>query len=444
MTAWMASIAIAVLSILLCIYRYTFNLERQLGVCTANLQTAIKQKKRTNAHKHIKHIYSIMGTCIASNNSALAYKSIDVLKIAFGEGFARQNEAVVLKNSVIAAMRNKSFQIAEYLLDAFKPLDRTNVNRLPIIEQMCLIGIVAFKERQQFILTKSMDVILECLKKNATEEEFNAGQAALKTLGVLAIKREDIALFRELVVQLLPILSRHGSNNETIAMLSAWLHGIVRQHNEELLDIMLMLTSTLIPTCSGSSLKLLLNEWKVQTSAACLNPDINLGVKLVCQMMQIVCTQESRELWSFISNSIGNIAKVTLDTHGSNKALEVLYPLLDAGRRLLTSELKLSKSECRDECRQQDLFILTKEILIFIEYWARREASFSVGDLILKINAWWISTGKNSPISVDKYIQLLLLYWYRTQKRKAKRGMPVTIEVSSLLTAGEREQLNFL
>ena len=444
MTAWLVAIAIAVFSIVLWVYTYKHNLERQLVICTANIKTAIKQNRRTDAEKQIQHIFHIINTCITSNNVALAYKSVEILKLAFGEGVAGQNEVVILKNSIIAAMRQKSFSIAAYLLDAFKPLNHSNVKSSAIIKEMRLIGSIAFKEKQQFILAKSVDIVFECCNRNISVEEFRLGLSVLKILGTLAIKRKDRALFREIAVRLSPGLNKRENNQEIIEVLSTWLHSIVAKNDEELLDIMLALTDELITTLHDYQIKMLLQEWKLQAGAAGLNPTNRLGDKLAAHIVKIVSHSNNTELWAFAANSIDSIAKVVLDTGGYERALAILYPLLSAGSGLLIRELNLSKSLCCDEVRQQIVFVITKEILSFTEYWARKESTFSVGDLFLKMREWLFLVGKNNERAINKYFQLLFLYWYNTQRKQARRGMPDQIDVSLLLTAQERQHLRFL
>ncbi|MBP2661599.1 MAG: hypothetical protein H6Q69_4631, partial [Firmicutes bacterium] len=158
---WVASIS-SVLTILLIRYYYR-KCNWKFKILTFRLNTLIRSSRRDKkvAQRLLKQVYVLLHKSIASNDTAMAYQAIDLLKLAFGYGIMRQDETVRLMAISVAALNEKQPDMVSFILDAFRPLIRQlSPECIPgAAEQLTLIGVIALKQRQNFLVAK----ITECI-----------------------------------------------------------------------------------------------------------------------------------------------------------------------------------------------------------------------------------------------------------------------------------------
>jgi len=93
-------------------------------------------------------------------NSIITYQALDLLKLAFGYGLVRNGESARLMAIGVTALNTNKPDTVSFIIDAFRPL----VRQLPpeaivsAVEQLTLIGIVALKQKHNFLTAK----VVEC------------------------------------------------------------------------------------------------------------------------------------------------------------------------------------------------------------------------------------------------------------------------------------------
>ena len=449
---WVASVS-SVLIILLIRYYYR-KCNWKFKILTFRLNTLIRSSRRDKkvAQRLLKQVYVLLHKSIASNDTAMAYQAIDLLKLAFGYGIMRQDETVRLMAISVAALNEKQPDMVSFILDAFRPLIRQlSPECIPgAAEQLTLIGVIALKQRQNFLVAKITECIFLIMDRgDAVKDEkiITAALTSFKAMGVLSLRRRDIALFREMSTRLSAWFTANQPNEEVakelISMLTAWLHRIVGINNMALFAMIEEFTDSLIQSkVLDSQLELLYEEWGNLAASACLNPNNSLAGNILKFLFSIAILRQDYCQWVKVVEVAGRVIKLTVSRHGILGAFTVFHPMLEVGRSLLWSELRFV--QCIDEYKHKMLFAVVKESLLIISFAAKQELVGSSGQTIVDIFKCWVENPAMAANhkSIKKYCQMLLLFWLK-DKRKVKKNLPYTNVLTEPILFTDSERLRF-
>lgn len=434
---------------------YWRNLSWKIKLITARLNKIIRAKKRDRqvVQQVLKKIYVIIYRSMALDNSVLVYQSVDLLKLAFGYGVLRPRESNYVMKICTVALHDKKPDTVSFVLDVFRPL----VRQVPlpeiitIIDQLTLIGAMALKQRYNFLAAKVVECIFFIMEQTdvtVDQEILAASIKGLKTMGVLGLRRRDVALFREVNMRLAGWLTAnpqpHAIAEEITKMIGAWLYRIMRINDLTLFSIMTELVRSLLATkvLREDALTLLFDEWGDVAATACLNPNSQLASLILDFMFTVVASLNLTKQWMQVIRIAGRVAKLAVYRHGLIPSFMMFCPLLETGRKLLWTELNFV--EYIDELHQQQLFRVVRECLIILNYAARKNLLGSTGELIVDLFIHWVNCPEcnGNPKSIKKYCQFLLLFWLKT-KKQSKRYMPRNMEFIQpiLFSEGEKQRL---
>ncbi len=410
------------------------------------------QRDKKVAQRLLKDIYALLNKSIANNDTVTAYQAIDLLKLAFGYGILRQDESVRLMAISVAALNEKNPDMVSFILDAFRPLIRQlSPECIPsAAEQLTLIGVIALKQRQNFLVAKVTECIFLIMDRtDATEDKriITAAIKAFKVMGVLGLRRRDIALFREMSVRLSGwfMMNRLTVDvaEELVGMLTAWLHRIVGINNMLLFEMIEEFVNILVTSkVLESKLELLYEEWGNLAASACLNPNNLLAGKILSFLFALAALEQDHRKWAKVITIGGRVIKLAVSRHGIVGAFMVFHPMLEVGRNLLWSELRFV--QCIDENKENMLFSVVRESLIIISFAAKQDLVGSSGQTIVDVFKCWgehPDIAGNHKKSIKKYCQLLLLFWLK-DKRQVKKNLPHNNDLTEpiLFTDSERER----
>lgn len=449
---WVASICSVLFIILICYYYRKYNWKIKILAFRLNKMIRNSQRDKKVAQRLLKDIYVLLNKSIANNDVVTAYQAIDLLKLAFGYGIFRQDESVRLMAISVAALNKKKPDMVSFILDAFRPLIRQLLPEcIPsAAEQLTLIGVIALKQRQNFLVAKVTECIFLIMDRtDATGDKsiISAAIKAFKVMGVLGLRRRDVALFREMSVRLSGWFTMNRVTidiaEELVGMLTAWLHRIVGINNITLFEMIeefadLLITSKVLE----SKLELLCEEWGNLAASACLNPNNVLAGKILSFLFRLASSQKDHRKWARVVAIAGRVTKLAVSRHGIVGAFMVFHPMLEVGRNLLWSELRFV--QCIDEYKQKMLFTVVRESLIIISFAAKQDLVGSSGQTIVDVFKCWVEhpdMAGNHKKSIKKYCQMLLLFWLK-DKRQVKKNLPYTNDLTEpiLFTDSERER----
>lgn len=434
---------------------YCRRLDWQIKLLAARLNKLIRCQRRDRqvVQQLLKNIYVIVNKGMTLNNSIVVYQALDLLKLAFGYGLVRPGESARLMAIAVTALNNNKPDTVSLIIDAFRPLVRQLQPEAIVsaVDQLTLIGTVALKQKHNFLTAKVVECIFFVMEQTdvVTDRKIVvAAIKALKVIGVLGLRRRDIALFREINMRLsVWLVANRGIDDistEIASTLTAWLHRITWLGDAFLFSIIADSTFSLIEAevLTDAGIELIIDEWGNVAASACLNPNSRVAGLIIDFVFKVANRQKSNKQWIKVIALTGRVAKLAVYRHGVIAAFMVIYPILELGRKLLWTELRYVESI--DEFHHEFLFRVVRECLIILTYAARQNILGSTGETIVEIFKCWLAHPEIivNEKSVKKYCQLLLLFWLKNKKH-GKRYMPCDAEFMEpmLFTNIEKQRL---
>lgn len=402
----------------------------------------------------LKSLYALVHQGINVKNTATAYRTIDLIKMVFGEGIVRPDEPRQLTTLVVRAARAKELETAAAALDAFRQLlRRCPPDMVPtVMEQLTYIAAIAMKDRHNFLAAKSMEVMFAVLEKEAgSPASVFAALRALKTVGVLALRRKDQDMFREIatrLAELVPAPLASEPATELVALTGMWLHRIVQDDDHAMFCIVAELVGAVNQrgVLGQDSLVALTKDWQNLAGTASLRPNSILAPLISEMALKTALRFWDLGLWEEAVGNAGQTAKMIIQRNGLKTAFPLVLPILETGRELLSLELKFGNLENTESFRQRALFYTVRVCLSLADYAARQDMISTPGDSITEMyNLWMTIPDRTGSKSAKRFCQLLAAYWFKTGTKQAKRGaVGSELSAPALLTDNDKQRLSFL
>lgn len=390
----------------------------------------------TNNERLLKKLYKLVLDSLKIHDASLAYCAVELIKLAIGKGLYRSDESHYLKGLILHSMRNNEFQICEYILEAYKPLIKKNTDNYEVITRdLAIIVTFAFKYKRNYLITKAIGIIMKISYRG--EEMVKM----LNTSGVLAIRNQDIDLFRDIACGL-----NKQEEFDKARILIYWLNRIVKTDNEQILRQWLELADELLrPPNDNKSGLYLIEEWKNIISSAYLNPYCKMRLFIAEQLLFMTDKTLQTELSYIAVEGIAKTVRSAIECR-KDEVFILLSPLLNYGKTLLQHEL--SFPNFNDGFRQKTLYFLLKQLVYFVEQYSRQDFSITPADVIYTIYTNWQNKqdSKFNAKNKKRFCQLLLLYWKDVNRRQAKKIDYYNIDLNEpvLLHSNDIKNLLFL
>lgn len=425
-------------------YKY---LSWQLNQCIR--QNKMSSKKIAGL---MRKIYSFLYLAMLRQDEVIAYKMVDLLKLAYGESIFRKDEPIRLMNLCIASMNEKQFAITGYLLDVYKPLMKNLVSEKnkEILEQLIVVGNIAKKMDNPYIFIKVANCIFEGVKKiECRQPEYAlAILEAIRSIGLIAIKSHDHALFKETteVLGSLEFGDMSEVDKKFVLLLTSWIYQIVKNDDVELFLLFKKMCIRLLEQDVFIQIVLVdfVKECANFAGMIAANTRLKCGMLLSSLLLEMTQDRDIQIVQSAV-HVTSNIAKMAIDLHGVKLGFHLLFPLLEKGRALLNGELKFINYS--DELQKQHLFVLLKNFVLLLDLLTNRNKR-KIIDLLVQINIIWLTYFKREKNrrSVNQYCQLVLKYLLDTRQnyRKHLCDASSALVENDLFTENEKKRLGLL
>ncbi|CUH96900.1 putative membrane protein [Propionispora sp. 2/2-37] len=439
------------------IFRRFRGLERQIEFLTVKVTGRGNRRRQKPDEELLNRIYGFVLAGITKRNDAIIYKATELLKTAFGEALVRDNEPVRLMGLIARAIHFRQYQAAVVILDAFRPLIlHLPAQCLPVAtEQLTLIAAMAFRIKQNFLLSKVTELVF-FLFENKIRLQSTATFAVevlkpLKLVGLLALRRKDVDLFREICIcwKNGKAIGYHGDvAKASLQIWTVWLHRIVKMDRPDMFNLLievvwLQLTEDRL---SNEDVEYLLADWHKHAGSASLNPRSEIAAHILDFMCSIAEYKKETVLWEQAIRYVGAVIKLAIARREFEAVFPVFYPLLERGRQLFVLELKFGQYS--DGFRQRILFTILQECTMLISYAMRQDFTVTSGDIIKQLGVCWVQHPQagGHKKSIKKFCQFFLLFWmnkYRKQARKEEPFNKFLLE-PMLLSEEEKNLFTFL
>lgn len=384
---------------------------------------SIRQKNISSKSKArmMKRMYDLIRLAVAKENEIIAYKTLDLLKLAFGEKLIRSSEPDRMINICALALGRKQYAIADYILGAYKPLMKNaeDASIREIIRQLTMLLHIAKRLHQEYLLIKTANCIFEGMDKIAEDDTRAVIFAvdALRAIGLNSVKMNDPALFKEANKQLLNLrlMDLPELNGRLALLLSVWMHQIVKRDHSHLLVIY---AETCLTLCAraGFPASVAMRVIEESNDLVCeiaANPRLRCNSNFIEFLLRL--SSSSVEHRQTAARIIVKIVQLSIELHGIEQGFQLLAPLLEHGRAMLEDELKFTKSS--SDFRKKNLFVMMREIILLAKLVAKQDGKTTYTAVIAQFNACWLKRYRKAVNrdSVGRFCQLLMLQLLRSR-----------------------------
>ena len=325
-----------------------------------------------------------------------------------------------------------------------------------LLGQMTAVLAACTREKMIEPAQKTTEMVLELLSEPdcpASGELLPAGAKFAGWAGRFALRRNDLAWFAEIVSRSAAWAAKAGSGQSGEAMLEtvdSWLHRILRYDRVEAIPVVFETLSALYDAAEEKSVFLanFLTGWRAVAAMACLNPESPAALLLVEELLAFAARTKEPENWAPVVEKVGEVAALAVTRHGIAVGFPVFRPLLDLGRVQLNDELKFGTGPDPENPRQRIIRLVCLATLRIADMAAHGDMGAVAGDKIEEMYRAWAADPHFEPHvrSIQRFCQLLLIFWANNRKRAAKKWAPRENMLAEplLLSEEDREKLLFL
>lgn len=435
-------------------FRHFKGLERQIVYLTVKVTERNGRRGTKKDEVLLNRIYGLVQSAITKKDTVIIYKAAEVLKTAFGEGLVRNDEPVRLMGLVARTIHSRQYRAAVVVMDAFRPMIlHLPVQSLPIAaDQLALIAAMTCRIKQNFLLSRVTELVF-FLFENKMLFQASPGFALevlkpLKLVGLLALRRKDADLFREICIcwkNGKPIGYCGDIARVSLQVWTVWLHRIVKMDRPEIFNFLTEVVWLQITEgrLLNEDIKCLLAEWQKHAGVACLNPRSKITAPILEFMCNIAEYKKEVAIWDLTIRHVGEVVKLAISRREFETVFPVFYPLLEKGRQLFVLELKFGKYS--DGFRQRILFTILQECIMLISYAMRQNFSVTSGEIISQLGSYWLQHPQagGHKKSIKKFCQFFLLFWMCKRRKQAKKEEPFNKFLLEPMLLSEEEKSLF-
>ena len=322
-----------------------------------------------------------------------------------------------------------------------------------LLGQMTAVLAACTREKMIEPAQKTTEMVLGLLSDPncpASGELLPAGAKFAGWAGRFALRRNDGAWFAEIVSRTAAWAAKTGSGEAMLETVDSWLHRILRYDRVEAIPALFEALSALYDAVEGKNAFLtnFLTEWRAVSAMACLNPESPAASLLVEELLAFAARTKEPENWAPVVEKIGEVAALAVTKHGIAAGFPVFRPLLDLGRLQLNDELKFGTGPDPENPRQRIIRLVCLATLRIADMAAHGDMGAVAGDKIEEMYRTWAADPRFEPQarSIQRFCQLLLIFWANNRKRAAKKWAPREKMLAEplLLSEEDRGKLTFL
>ena len=270
--------------------------------------------------------------------------------------------------------------------------------------------------------------------------------------GRYALRRKDLIWFGQIALPSVSWATRCEGcvvSERFFPVLESWMHRITSQSLFDGVTVFFEATFLLLMADKNKPefIDRLLLEWRSVTATACQNPENSLASQWVEQLLLMTIRLEDRTYWRPVTQKITEAASLAVVRHGVAASFDVIRPLLDVGRVNLADELKFGSGPDDSSLRQLIIRLACNAAIHVANMAAHADFSAVTGDKLEEMYHSWLRDPnyESQARSIERFCQLLLIFWSLNRKRAARKWTPREEKLSaSLFSDEERQKLSFL
>ncbi len=395
-------------------------------------QWGLKRRgEQSEAAAILKEIHRWLRCAVKAGDEASAYRLLELLKQAYGEGMYQSLEFSRLLGVFVLVLRAPEMRsVSVMAIEAFTPLLR----RAPLqdiaqaADQLGLIGVLALRYRKPFLVDKVAVEMLRVADRIVSQPDEALRTSffrAARVLGAMCLRRRNMELFQPLIKD----LQERFMLQEAMVLQAEWMKVLIfllnrtaRQNQKEAAIVLCDAISVI--WSAGDASADLRREWLQELGAAaataCFNPHSGIDGLLMEMLTHSIKGLDDERLWRELLHEVKNLAVFAAMRHGMERSRLIWLPVLEIARKDLRSQMR-SKAQ-KNSLRHARLLYVLQALEAYIGLLARQEIQKTPLDILKELFQLWHETaiGPQRRKSILAFSQLTALRWLEN-KRKAKR-----------------------
>ena len=288
----------------------------------------VSTKLRRRADR-CRRFYPFLGLAVSEEKWGHIEWGFEMLKFLYSEGVAERQDAGRLGSLVRQAAGLGKTDCALAFLSGFVPMYRHNPScREEIVGALLVVALHAYRSRQSALMAKCGDYLCRiAMEEEAVSDEL---LRAVKQVGILAVRRRDEGLFREMMTRIMKVfVMRAGNMARLTAVLTAWLERILHQDGDDCYEAWRScLTESLAKgQWTSTHLLALLESCRSMAGLAAMNPYSSVMRRFLDDMLRYGELQEDRDVQITAVQIVGMAMRIAVHDYPSALSMPYITPL---------------------------------------------------------------------------------------------------------------------
>ena len=416
----------------------------------------------------LKKIYDIIYKELKNEDPKGLHLALETLKFAFSQNVKGENESINLIKLILVCFNSNKIA-TNNVLNSFTPLAKnaSKEELVFIIENLSTITALALKKKQNFLASRSIEIIffsLEVLETHLLEDsdslivnndvKFNfvlPVKNCLKLVSRRILISGDVPLFREFCILSNDFLVK--LNNDSLfkntypTLLISCLQFLSVKENDEILTIVLAHFKALVKenALNTEELEFIYNECSYFSSVFSINPERSFTQRLLNALINVSFEIKNINLLKIVISFIIAAAKMSLLRYPLEKVFLLLKQLLRKTRKTMLIILDNAFENTVDADFYKEAFVSSVDCLLTVlEYESRKNFLLTSVDIAIDIFKIWdvYSKTEQATEANTKLCQFLILHYLENKETLARQiSYPPKEFLAKNLLSKEEEKL---
>lgn len=365
----------------------------------------------------------------------LAFRALDLIQLAYGQGVARPQEGTRLLSLAVQALKQQQADMASLILYAYRPLLGQNSDQAQAsFRQFIFILPLLQKTKHHSLANVIAELIFSYYSStpNLSESILKSSWPVVRQIGRMALRKNQEPWVRELLCQIFQFLTDyHGKRDDSvipflegllIELWQDWLYEALQNRSTGNVDLLLAHLESWLEQnwlLEDTFLTLLKNLESTLTLALLQQQAIH------CQSILQVCYSAiARKNWLRALKQSGQLSLylgcLAIEEQQTEELFWILQPFFNLGRKILSREIYWGQGDCIDKFRLQALKCVIDKSLEIADYRLKKDYQLTIAQVVTNWCDEWIQSSLPAQDSAQQFFRFLFIFWQQTRKRQAK------------------------
>lgn len=286
--------------------------------------------------KTVKKLYTFLNLAVEDAKWHHVDWGFETLKVLYTKGYVQRQDAGRLGALVRSVDEKGESDCALRLMSAFVTLYRqASQYTEEIVSAISVIALYACRKKKDALLAKCADYL--CRIAMDDRQSSAVWLSAIKQIGIMAIRRQDDALLREIISRTIAVCYLRSVTADKPAMLlTAWLEKILRQEDEPCYQVWREVFAHSITQAhwSDEAMLALIESWRPLAGLSAMNPYAPIMRQFLSDMLYYSELQGDVACAVSTVQIVGMAMRIAVQDHPPALAIPYILPLASLGASL--------------------------------------------------------------------------------------------------------------